>query len=87
RSLNTCRNKAASVLKGRQVDMGIGRHARADACRAVEHPGRNFKPTVTIQTAQAAAKYNAVRFVDRLMNADLKPERKRCPGVTFPNMS
>ncbi|MGA8820179.1 MAG: hypothetical protein WB624_23060, partial [Xanthobacteraceae bacterium] len=60
--------------------MGIGRHTGADACRAVEHPGRNFKPTISAQTAQAAAKYNAIRFVDRIVNADPKPV-PRMPGI------
>jgi hypothetical protein len=39
----------------------------------VKHPSRDLKPTVSIRSAQAAAKYNAVRFFDRSVNADPKP--------------
>ena len=71
----------------RQVGMGIGRHTHPGAGRPVEHPGWNLKPTVGIGTAQITAKNNAVRLLDRLVNADPKT-KPRMPSVQqFPKLS
>jgi hypothetical protein len=55
----------ASSLTPRSLGMGIGRPMHPGARRAVEHPGRDLKPTVSIRSAQVAAKNNAVRLADR----------------------
>jgi hypothetical protein len=71
----------------RQVGMGIGRNTCPGASRSVEHPGRNLKPTARVRTAQATAKNNAVRFVNRLVNGNPK-SKPRMPRVQqFSNLS
>jgi len=52
--------------------MCVSRHTHLGAGCPIEHPRRDLKPTVRIQTAQAAAKYYAVRLIDRCVNADPK---------------
>ena len=45
------------------------------ACRPVEHPRRNFQPTVCLRSVQGAAKNDMVSLVDSPMNANsaIKP--------------
>ena len=62
------------------VGMGIGSQTHPGAGRPVKHPGRNLQPTVHIRTAQITAKNNAIRPLDRLVNADLKT-KPRMPSV------
>ena len=40
------------------------------ACRPVEHPRRNFQPTVCLRSVQSAAKNDMVSLVDSPMNAN-----------------
>jgi hypothetical protein len=71
----------------RQVGMGIGRNTCPGASRSVEHPGRNLKPMARVRTAQATAKNNAVRFVNRFVNGNPK-SKPRMPRVQqFSNLS
>src|SRR5262249_24582908 len=63
-----------------QVGMGVNRLTYARARRTVKHPGWDLKPTVCIRPAQFAAKNNAVRLADRLLNADPKTT-PRMPSV------
>ena len=71
----------------RQVGMDIGRNTRPGADRSVEHPSRHFKPTVGIGTAQITAKNNAVRLVDRLVNANPKTKPGMPSVQQFSNLS
>jgi hypothetical protein len=48
--------------------MGISRNTHPGACRPIEHPGWNLKPSA----AHTTAKDNAIRLFNRLVNADAK---------------
>jgi hypothetical protein len=63
-----------------QVGTSIGRHTYPGASRPVEHPGWNLEPTVGIGTAQITAENDAVRPLDRLVDADPK-SKPRMPWV------
>jgi hypothetical protein len=60
--------------------MGIGHQTHPGAGRSVEHPDWNLKPTGRSRAAQIAAKNNAARLVDRLVNADAKT-KPRMPWI------
>jgi hypothetical protein len=64
----------------REVDTSVCRHTHLGAGCPVEHPRWDLIPAVRFRTAQAAAKYNPARPVDRCVNADLKT-KPRMPSV------
>jgi hypothetical protein len=63
-----------------QVGMGIGHQTHIGAGRPVKHPGRNLQPTLRCRTAQITPENNAVRLLNRLVNADPKT-KPRMPWV------
>ena len=72
--------------KRRQVGMAIGRHTQIGAGRPVKHPRRNLQQTQRLGTAQIAAENNAVRLLNRLVNADPKT-KPRMPWIKqFPKL-